>query len=82
MALEEAEQWRQAIKEEELALNRNHTWTEATLPVGHKAITAKLIFKKKRGADGEVNRYKARLVARGFTQRPGIDYAETYAPVI
>lgn len=82
MASSDAEQWRRAVEEEELALIKNHTWTKPTLPAGRKAITAKIIFKKKRGADGKINRYKARLVVRGFSQRPGIDYNETYAPVI
>ncbi|KMQ85887.1 retrovirus-related pol polyprotein from transposon tnt 1-94, partial [Lasius niger] len=82
MASNEVEQWRRAIEEEESALIKNNTWTKTKLPTGRKAITAKIIFKKKRDADGKVHRYKARLVVRGFSQRPGIDYNETYAPVI
>lgn len=82
MASNEVEQWRRAIEEEESALIKNNTWIKTKLPTGRKAITAKIIFKKKHDADGKVNRYKARLVVRGFSQRPGIDYNETYAPVI
>lgn len=82
MASREADQWQQVIKEEESAVVKNHTWTKEKLLSGQKVITAKIIFKKKHGADGEVNRYKARFVVRGFSERPGIDYTETYAPVI
>lgn len=77
MESSEAKQWQWAIREEELALLKNNTWIKATLPADRKVITAKILFKKKRGADGKVNRYKARLVVRGFSQRPGIDYNET-----
>ena len=48
-----------------------------TKPVGHK-----LIFVKKRNAKGEIIRYKVRLVAQGFTQKPGIDFHFTYSPVM
>ena len=52
------------------------------LPAGRSAIGSKWIFKKKLNADGQVERFKARFVAQGFTQRPGVDFDETYAPVM
>jgi hypothetical protein len=51
------------------------------LPKGRKPISCKWVFKIKHGVHGEVKRYKARLVARGFTQTFGVDYNETFAPV-
>ncbi len=51
------------------------------LPKGRKSISCKWVFKIKHGVDGEVERYKARLVARGFTQTFGVDYKEIFAPV-
>ncbi len=50
-------------------------------PKGRKPISCKWVFKIKHRVDGEVERYKARLVARGFTQIFGVDYNETFAPV-
>jgi hypothetical protein len=47
-----------------------------------KPITSRLVFKRKYGPDGQVNRHKARLVARGFQQEEGIDYEETFAAVV
>lgn len=73
MESDEAEQWRNAMEEEESTLIKNHTWTEAILPVGRKAITAKIIFKRKRGANDGVNRYKARRLRKtlyGLKQSP------------
>lgn len=74
-------QWQEAIQSEYTSLIKNKTWSVCDLPVDRKAITNKWVFKLKRKADGRVDKYKARLVARGFTQKFGFDYSETYAPV-
>ena len=63
------------------ALEKNGTWTITDLPVGKRPVGCKWIFTIKYKADGSVERFKARLVARGFTQSYGIDYQETFAPV-
>ncbi|RVW87243.1 Retrovirus-related Pol polyprotein from transposon RE1 [Vitis vinifera] len=60
---------------------QNGTWTITDLPVGKRPVGCKWIFTIKYKADGSVERFKARLVARGFTQSYGIDYQETFAPV-
>ncbi len=59
----------------------NNRWTLVPLPPGRKPVSCKWVFKIKQGVNGEVERYKARLVARGFTQTYGVDYNETFAPV-
>lgn len=56
--------WRDAVKEENTAMEKNHTWEEADLPPGKKAVTSRWLFTIKYKSDGEIERYKARLVAR------------------
>lgn len=73
--------WEAAVKEEMSSHEKNKTWTLTKLPVGRKLISCKWVFRIKRGEGGAPDRYKARLVARGFSQRYGYDYVETYAPV-
>jgi hypothetical protein len=57
----------------------NNTWTLVPLPIGRKPVSCKWVFKIKQGANGEVECYKARLVARGFTQTYKLDYNKTFA---
>ncbi|CAI7890935.1 unnamed protein product [Closterium sp. NIES-53] len=77
----DAEKWKQSVKEEYDSLLENETWELCELPPGKKAISSKLIFKHKYGPDGELTRYKSRLVAKGFQQTKGKDFDEIFAPV-
>ncbi|GJR84409.1 putative RNA-directed DNA polymerase [Tanacetum coccineum] len=70
-----------AMQREIKALEENDTWTIEDLPDGKRAIDSKWVYKIKYKPNGEIERYKARLVAKGFTQREGVDYHDTFAPV-
>jgi hypothetical protein len=75
-------EWQQAMDDEIDSIHRNGTWILTTLPPGKAAISTKWVFKQKQGADGRIIKCKARLVARDFQQRQGLDYEETFAPVV
>ncbi|CAI7792651.1 unnamed protein product [Closterium sp. NIES-53] len=77
----DAEKWKQSVKEEYDSLLENEMWELCELPPGKKAISSKLIFRHKYGPDGELTRYKSRLVAKGFQQTKGKDFDEIFAPV-
>ena len=77
----EGDNWKQAMKDELKSLEENNTWKLVTLPPGHKTVSSKWVFAKKTDGNGNLVRYKARLVARGYSQREGIDYEEVFAPV-
>jgi hypothetical protein len=72
------EHWHQAMQDEFDALQRNKTWTLVPRPPGASVVTGKWVFKHKFNSDGSLERYKARWVVRGFHQRPGVDFGETF----
>ena len=80
MARPDREKWMEAAQIEINALLANGTWELVELPAGRRAIGSRWVFLVKRQSDGTIDRYKARLVARGDNQRPGIDYDQVFAP--
>lgn len=74
--------WRNAMLMEFSALIKNKTWDLVPRPPHFNVISGKWLYRHKFNADGSLERYKARWVARGFTQQPGVDYTETFSPVI
>jgi len=78
----DAEQWKQAALEELNAHSTNGTWKLIPRPPGNKVIGSKWVFKVKRNIDGSIERYKGRLVVKGYNQQPGFDYIEIFAPTV
>lgn len=74
--------WQAAMNKELESLRENDVWELTELPAGARAVGCKWVFKRKLGVDGSVERYKARLVAQGYTQKHGLDYDETFSPVV
>ena len=78
----EKAKWSEAMSKEMRSLKENQVWELTALPPGKKAIGCKWVYKVKTDGDGLIERYKARLVARGFDQKFGSDYDETFCPVV
>jgi hypothetical protein len=74
--------WLNAMREEFNALMNQNTWTLVPRPAGVNVVAGKWIYRHKYNSDGSLARYKARWVVRGFTQQHGVDYEETFSPVI
>lgn len=77
----DSENWQRAVDREIKAHEENETWTVVRIPKDSNLITSRWVFKRKTLSDGSLDRYKARLVARGFDQKYGQEYHETFAPV-
>jgi hypothetical protein len=74
--------WRTAMENEYESLIKNNTWALVDRPLNRSIVSSKWLFRRKYKSDGSIARYKARFVARGFSQTEGIDYYETFSPVI
>ncbi|GKC84689.1 tocopherol cyclase, partial [Tanacetum coccineum] len=75
-------EWRQAVKEEYDALMKNETWSLVPRASNTNVVDGKWVYRLKRDKNGAFTRYKARFVAKGFRQQPGIDFHETFSPVV
>jgi hypothetical protein len=77
-----AQEWQEAIQEELRSLKANGTWKEVIPPSGANLVSMKWVFIIKTMVDGSIERFKARLVVRGFSQAYGLDYDETFVPTL
>ena len=80
MTSPEANNWQEAMQSEYDSLSDNNTWDITDLPEGKRIIGGKWVFNKKFDKDNDLTKYKARYVARGFSQIEGVDYTETFSP--
>lgn len=74
--------WQQTMQEEHDALQSQRTWILVPSPANRSVVGCKWVYKLKKNPDGSIARYKARLVAQGFTQEHGIDYSKTFSLVV
>ena len=70
------------MNDEMIDLHQNNTWDVVPIPTSRYIVGSKWVYKIKRDRKGQISRYKARLVAQGFSQQPGTDFDEIYAPVV
>ncbi|CAI7838512.1 unnamed protein product [Closterium sp. NIES-53] len=82
LEISDAEEWKKEMESELKSIEENGTWELVELPEGRKAITSKWLFKIKSDADGKIERYKSRLVAKGYQQKEKVEYKELFAPVV
>ena len=73
--------WKAAMNEEMKSLHKNETWELVDCPPGKKPVGCRWVYTMKHKSDGTIERFKARPVAKGYTQTYGIDYTDTFAPV-
>eukprot|EP00253_Pinus_taeda_P025185 PITA_25185 len=78
---EDGKLWKEAMVDEMASFNRNEAWDLVELLVGRKPIGDKWVFKKNTNAEGKVEKYKAQLVAKGYSQVLGIDFGDIFSPI-
>jgi hypothetical protein len=74
-------QWKEAMTKEHQSIMKNDVWEIVPRPKEKSIVTSKWVYKIKHAADGSMDKYKARFVARGFSQKEGEDYEKTFSPV-
>eukprot|EP00253_Pinus_taeda_P031455 PITA_31455 len=79
--LEDGKPWKVAMVDEMTSLHKKEAWDLVDLSVGRKPIGSKWMFKKKTNVEGKVEKYKARLVEKGYSQVPGIDFGDIFSPI-
>jgi hypothetical protein len=77
-----SDKWKEAMKHEMKELDRNSTWDLVELPRDKKIVGCKRIYKMKKGVDDKVERYKATVVAKGYSQKEGIDFHDIFSRVV
>ena len=81
MCAQDSDEWKKAVDQELLMIEKMGMWEPAFLPDGMKAVKTKWVFNRKMDDNGNVIKHRARLVAKGYSQTAGIDYDEVFAPV-